>query len=270
MSASPDESYSAEHVLAQDILSRYREVLRVSRERESLLRFGRRTIAVSSIAQQFYCEMALHLSILRPKRPTTEMQSGTAGHEAVAALGVPMTHEESIEQAIVERERPLCIYEFRIGWEHNGVPILGFVDEAWFQEGRVEMVAERKFSRSLGIYEPYHVQAGLYCLGLGEMGFDTSHAQYCVTVFQRECHDCAMLGSGDCPLQNGGTPSYQCERGAGISACYPFDSEKTVSNLEWALEYWTYDREPLATPSPRKCKSCRWKAHCDYSVAEED
>ena len=224
---------------------------------------------MSSIAQQFYCEMALHLSLLRPMRPTREMQSGTAGHEAVAALGVPMTHEESIEQAIAEREKPLCIYEFRIGWEHGAVPILGFVDEAWFRGGSVEMVAERKFSRSLGIYEPYHVQAGLYCLGLGEMGFDTSHAQYCITVFRRKCHDCDMLGSGDCPLQTGGTPSYECGRGAGISACYPFDSEKTVSSLEWALGYWTYDREPVATPGPRKCQSCRWKAYCDYSVAKD-
>ncbi|MFC2008475.1 hypothetical protein ACFLUT_00260 [Chloroflexota bacterium] len=269
MTARPEKGHSAENDLAQDILSRYREVLRASRERESLLRFGRRTVAVSAIAQQFYCEMALHLSILRPMRPTREMQSGTAGHEAVAALGVPMTHEESIAQAIVEREKPLCIYEFRIGWEHNGVPIVGFVDEAWFQGGAVEMVAERKFSRSLGIYAPYHIQAGLYCLGLGEMGFDTGHAQYCVTVFRRECHDCEKLGEGICPLQSGETSSYECERGAGVRECFPFGGEKTTSDLEWALDYWTYEREPEPDPGPRKCRACRWRAHCEYSLAED-
>jgi hypothetical protein len=269
MTARPDKNHHAETDIAQSILSRYREVLRRSREGESLLRFGRRTVAVSSIAQQFYCEMALHLSILRPLRPTREMQSGTAGHEAVAALGVPMTHEESIEQAIVEREKPLCIYEFKIGWEHEGVPILGFVDEAWFQEGAVERLAERKFSRSLGIYRPYHVQAALYCLGLGEMGFDTGHTQYCITVFRRDCHDCDRLGDGDCPLQAGESSSYECEKGAGISDCFPFDREKATSDLEWALGYWRYDREPLASPSPRKCRSCRWKAYCEASIADD-
>jgi len=269
MTSRPDNSYSTESQVARDILSRYREVLRKSRERESVLRFGRRTVAVSSIAQQFYCEMALHLSILRPLRPTREMQSGTAGHEAVAALGVPMTHEESVEEALVEREKPLCIYEFRIGWEHNGVPILGFVDEAWFKGGSVEVVAERKFSGSLGIYEPYHVQAGLYCLGLGEMGFDTSHARYCISVFRRECHDCERLGKGTCPLQTGDRSSYECDRGAGVSTCFPFDSEKATSDMEWALDYWTFDREPKPSPSPRKCKACRWKSHCEYSLADE-
>ena len=101
------------------------------------------------------------------------------------------------------------------------------------------------------------------------MGFDTTHAQYCITVFKRQCHACERLGEGTCPVQAGESSSYECERGAGVISCFPFDREKTADELEWALDYWTYDREPVATPTPRKCKSCRWKSHCEYSLADE-
>ncbi len=253
---------------AHSILEHYREVLRRSRESECQLRFGRRTVQVSAIAQQYYCEMALHLSMIRPKRPTAAMRSGTAGHEAVAALGVPMTQEESVIQAVIEREKPLCIYEFKIGWEQNGIPVLGHVDEAWFLNGRVQMVAERKFSSSLAVYDTYHVQAGLYCLGLEGMGFEAEDARYCVDVFSRACHDCDQLSMGSCPLQSGGVTSYSCERGACIRECYPFDHDRSGHELDWALAYWTYEREPIASPSRRKCTSCRWKEYCDFSTAD--
>jgi len=53
-----------------------------------------------------------------------------------------------------------------------------------------EMVVERKFSNSLKIYSPYHVQAQLYCLGLGEMGFNNTDTLYRIMVFKRSCYEC--------------------------------------------------------------------------------
>ena len=259
-----------EGVLAQQILERYREAIRASRENEPVLRYGRRTLAVSTLAQQFYCEKAVQFSIERPFAPTAEMQSGTAGHEAVAALGVPMTPEEAVAAAVVERVRPLCVYEFRIGWRHSGVTITGFVDEAWFSGGSVALVAERKFSGSLGIYTPYHVQAGLYCLGLGEMGFGTDSTHYRVSVFKRECHRCERLAAGDCLLLSGEAGQQECPQGAGISQVFPFEREQTVRNLDWAMEFWTGEREAEPTTSPGRCRSCRYRRVCDSSTARSN
>ena len=50
-------------------------------------------------------------------------------------------------------------------------------DGAWFREGDVDLVVERKFSNNLAVYSPYHVQTQLYCLGLGEMGFNNEFYQ---------------------------------------------------------------------------------------------
>jgi len=254
--------------LSQEILERYREAVRASRENEPVLRYGRRTLAVSTIAQQFYCEKAVQFSIERPFAPTAAMQSGTIGHEAVAALGVAMTAEEAVAAATVERIQPLCVYEFKIGWRYNGVTILGFVDEAWFRAGNVVLVAERKFSGSLGIYMPYHVQAGLYCLGLGEMGFGTDSTRYRVSVFKRECHRCEHLAGGDCLLLSGEAGQQECAQGAGISQEFPIKGEQTVRNLDWAMGFWTGEREAEPTTSPGRCRSCRYRRVCDSSPAQ--
>lgn len=258
----PDRD-SRSRALSTDILNRYRSAVRASREKPADLRFGRRTVAISTIAQQFYCEKAVQFGCERPLPPTQSMKDGSAGHDVVAALGVPMTHGEAVLQAVIQREAPLCIYEFRIAWEHDGVSVTGLVDEAWFRGGDVELVAERKFSGRPGIYHSYRVQAGLYCLGLGEMGFGTADALYRVSVFQRGCHECESLASGDCPVLIGESSHAAGCQGAGVSEVFPFDREETTRDLDWALQFWRNGREAEATTSPGRCRVCRYRAVCD-------
>ncbi len=191
------------------------------------------------------------------------MLSGIAGHEAVAALGVTMSPEQAVVEAVAAREKPLCVYEFRIGWTHGGVTVLGFVDEAWFRSGHVDLVAERKFSGTLAIHTPYHVQAGLYCLGLGQMGFSTERSNYRITVFQRDCHRCDRLKCGDCPGTAMEADSYSCDAGACMSQSFPFDRESAMRDLNWALEFWTMEREAEPTSNPSRCSYCRFRLFCD-------
>jgi hypothetical protein len=249
--------------LSASILDRYRAVVRASREKAGDLRFGRRTVAISTIAQQFYCEKAVQFGCERPLPPTRSMIDGTAGHEVVASLGVPMTHEEAVAQAVIEREAPLCIYEFRIGWEHEGVTVTGLVDEAWFRGGAIELVAERKFSGNPGIHRPYMVQAALYCLGLGAMGFSTRNTRYRISVFERGCHECPELASGDCPVLAGRSSTAAECAGAGHSELFSFDREQTTRDLDWALQFWRNEREAEPTTSPGRCRACRYRTVCD-------
>ena len=249
--------------LAESILLRYRQVFRASREGEPLLRHGRRTVAVSTIAQQFYCEKAVQYSIEMPRGPTAQMLSGIAGHEAAASQAIAMTQEQAIAEAVAAREQPICVYEFRIGWRHGDVTVLGFVDEAWFREGNVDLVVERKFSSSPAIHTPYHVQASLYCLGLGEMGFGTEHARYRISVFSRRCHNCEQLEGGTCPGTAAEAQSYECEKGSCATREYPFDRDGTICDLNWALAYWTFDREAEPTTHAERCRYCRYRQVCD-------
>ena len=252
--------------IAGEILNRYTEVMNRLLKSKGELRFGRSAISISSIAQQYYCEKALELSHEHPLPPTEKMKQGEAGHESITTLAEPVSKEECFKEAVVAREKPVCIYELGITWEHEGVPIIGKVDEAWFREGNVEMVVERKFSNSLKIYSPYHVQAQLYCLGLGEMGFDNSSTLYRIMVFKRDCTDCPRLEDKSCSIFNG-LRSYQCDKGEGMMYTYEFDKGNIVKDLDWAIEFWLKKRDAIPTKVTAKCKVCQHKGLCEFSLS---
>jgi hypothetical protein len=149
--------------ISNEILRKYEAVFNNLPEKgKGHLRFGRSLVSISNIAAQFYCEQKLDLASEYPMAPTEQMQKGIEAHEAAAALGIAVSKEEAVKDAVANREEAIFICEFKIAWMHNSVPIIGMVDEAWFKGGGVHMVVERKFSNTLTVYNPYHVQAQLY------------------------------------------------------------------------------------------------------------
>ena len=251
--------------ITSEILNKYTEVMNRVFDSEGRLRFGRNAISISSIAQQYYCEKAVELNYEHPLTPTQKMIQGEAGHESVTTLAEPISKEESFKEALVEREKPVCIYEFGIAWEHKGIPIIGLVDEAWFRGGNVELVVERKFSNTLKIYSPYHIQAQLYCLGLGEMGFTNTDTLYRIMVFKRGCVDCSKLEDRSCSIFH--DTNYQCDKGESITYTYPFNNDIILKDLDWAIDFWLQKRDAIPTRVKAKCKVCHHKGICEFSLA---
>ncbi len=253
--------------IASEILNKYELLFRGLPPRGSgRLRLGRSLVSISTIASQYYCEKKLELQDKYPMPPTRRMLDGESGHEATIALATPVSREEGTRQAVAAREKPLLLYEFDIGWKYRGVPIIGKVDEAWLREGDVSLVVERKFSDSPGIYRSYHIQAQLYCLGLGEMGFDNSATQYRIVVFKRSCFVCESLIDNSCPIFYPDRDWFRCGKGSARASLSLFSKEETVSELDWALAYWLREREAVASSNPAKCKVCDWSEVCDSSV----
>lgn len=251
--------------IASDILCRYNEVMHQVFESKGTLRFGRNAVSISSIAQQYYCEKALELSHQHPLPPTYKMKQGEEGHENIISTAEPVSKEESFNEALIVREKPVCIYEFGIAWKHREVPIIGLVDEAWFREGNVEMVVERKFSKNLKIYSSYHIQAQLYCLGLGEMGFINSNTLYRIMVFRRGCYNCPELEARSCSIFKN-LRSYQCDKGECTMYTYEFDKQGITQELNWAFEFWQGKRNAIPTQVKAKCKACQYKGLCELSL----
>jgi CRISPR/Cas system-associated exonuclease Cas4 (RecB family) len=249
--------------IEKDILSRYRSLYdNLPAKRGGHLRFGNSLLRVSDIASQYYCEKKLQLRYEYPLPPTQRMIDGEAGHEAVTSLAEPLTREEAIEAAVEEREKPICLYEFNIGWKHKDVPIIGKVDEAWFRGGNVDLVVERKFSNSLKVYNPYHIQAQLYCLGLGEMGFNNGNTKYRIMVFKRSCYECHKLVDNSCPIFELGRAQFQCDMGVTRAYLYVFDKTTITRDLDWALEYWLCQRDAIPSQNKAKCKACEYNEIC--------
>ncbi len=138
--------------IAEEILKKYEEVFdNLPAKGKGKLRFGRSMVSISNIAEQYYCEQKLDLESEYPMPPTEQMQKGEEGHGAAATLGVVVSKEEAIKEAVAEREEAIFYCEFKIAWIHKGVPIIGMVDEAWFRGGNVDLVVERKFRNTIFI-----------------------------------------------------------------------------------------------------------------------
>jgi CRISPR/Cas system-associated exonuclease Cas4 (RecB family) len=250
--------------IAKDILIRYCSLFdNLPMKGDGNLRFGHSLLRISDIASQYYCEKKLEIRHEHPLPPTQRMIDGEAGHEAVTSLAEPLTKEQAIEAAIEESELPICLYEFNLGWKYKDVPIIGKVDEAWFRGGTVDLVVERKFSDSLKVYNPYHIQAQLYCMGLGEMGFENSNTKYRIMVFKRSCHDCEKLIDRSCPIFELGRAQFQCDTGIARAYLYAFDESIITRDLDWALEYWLCQRDAVPTQNQAKCKACEYNEICN-------
>ena len=67
------------------------------------LRFGRKLVSISSIAQQYYCEKALELDYKHPSPPTESMKKGSKGHESITALAEPVSPEVAIQDDLATK-----------------------------------------------------------------------------------------------------------------------------------------------------------------------
>jgi CRISPR/Cas system-associated exonuclease Cas4 (RecB family) len=254
--------------IASTILSKYDAVFNNLPEKgRGHLRFGRSMVSISNITTQFYCEQKLDLASEYPMAPTEQMQKGVEAHEAAATLGMAVSKEEAVKDAMAEREEAIFICEFKIAWMHDGVPIIGMVDEAWFRGGNVDLVVERKFSNTLTVYNPYHVQAQLYCLGLGEMGFDISSAMYKIMIFKPDCRQCDKLPDRTCPIFALDGGKINCGKGEVVEHIYPMNKTRIRQDLDWALDFWLNKRHAIPTKNQAKCRACEYSGMCKSFLA---
>ncbi len=249
--------------ISQQILEKYQSIYSSLPANKGKLKFGRSSVNVSSIARQFYCEKELELSLIKPLPQTARMINGGSGHQQISSRGEALSPKQAIIEAAAPRRETIRIYEFDIAWVFEGVPILGKIDEAWFKERNVELVVERKFSNNLKVYKTHHIQAQLYCLGLGEMGFTNASCQYRIEILKSSCTGCEYLADLTCPMLAGKAASHQCSRGESICYLFGYDPELITGELEWALDYWLGKRDAVPTQNKTKCLACRYKASCD-------
>jgi hypothetical protein len=251
-------------IKSKTILARYNAVLDAINDSENKLRFGRGSFSIADVAQQFFCEKELELDYKYPQEPTEDMSSGKEGHENITSLATLVSKERAIEDAVVVRKKPICIYEFGLGWQYKDVPILGRVDEVWFQNGGVVSISERKFTNSLHPYRDHQVQARQYCLGLDKMGFEVSSTMYNIMTFMRSCYDCVKLIDRSCAIFMHDKNTYKCKNGEAKVFSFPFDRDKAIEELDWALCFWLKERKATPSDNPAKCSACRRRDACDY------
>jgi hypothetical protein len=233
----------------------------LAREGEAQLRFGRKTVVASDVAEQFYCEKKVEMQYLHGEIETEAKNIGTEAHNKLLEDTIAVKQEQLWKKiygakTVLARE---CIFFAKVG----KVVLAGKPDLILFRNGLPLVVIEHKFSKKLIGYETYHVQARMYGLLLSSIGFDTKSLLYAIVVADPDARfdnnlkknvlqaiDKNGLKEGTLKLDN-----------ARVFLC-KYNGNEAQSNLDWAVKFWKLEREALATRNLNKCKTCEYFEKC--------
>jgi hypothetical protein len=243
-------------------LAKYLSFLReLTESRESSLRFGRKVVAASDIAAQFFCEKKVEMQYLYGEIETEAKIAGTEAHGKLLEDAVRVKTEE-LWQRIYGRN-PVLALESLFFARFNGVIVAGKPDSILFRNGVPLVVLEHKFSRTLVAFETHHVQARIYCLLLNNMGFDTRLLFYAIIVADPTAPPDRDLKKKVLEAINRNGPKesiLELDNARVFLVKYNHgDAEK---DLNWAVKFWKHEREAIATQNPNKCKTCEYLEKC--------
>lgn len=255
--------------------------------RRPVLRFGREVLWPSTIASQWYCELKTHLEHEHPEVELRfqAMDDGENAHAAVASVATP-TPTEVIE-ANLQSGKAVEVFEWILEARRGDVLIRGKPDLIDVAKRQARVAYELKFSRSDKVWPSQEIQAKLYGWLLQENGFDTSELTTAIVLFPPIAREADLRGLGATKaaaleilaadgmldalikrvkrerarlLKTGDDVTMIAHEGTTIQLAR-YDHEAAVKKLDWALQYWRGEREPLpVTRSPGKCSACPMNA----------
>ncbi len=241
--------------------------LKESRDAHARLRFGRLVIAASDIAEQFYCEKKLEMEFLHGEVETEAKNIGTEAHESLTEDAVKVNRERLWQD--IYSDKPMFALEMPLLGKYGDVFLAGKPDSVLFASGCPLVVFEYKFSRSGVAYPSYHVQAQIYCVLLGSMGFDVSKLFYAIVVADPKTKGSRALRQ---EVANTVTRREIEEATHSIDNakiyCNKFNRDNAEKDLMWALEFWKQSREAQETSNQNKCARCEYQIHCRGSTGQ--
>ncbi|MEZ4410858.1 MAG: hypothetical protein R3A52_30910 [Polyangiales bacterium] len=238
-------------------------------------------VSVSSLANQFYCEMQVHLARSHSLRTeSAALAAGTAGHAALEADAEEITAEE-IDRALAAGE-DLELVEMPLSAEVDGVRLVGRADRVHLKGKRALLVLEFKFSSRRELFPSHIVQVEAYGRMLEANGYRIDQLLHGVAVLPRgqkvsdalaqeiatRATDAAKLGlsAGDSRPPSGfpdplrGLATRRIDHDAFGLWVFRHSRARVERDLGWALGYWTDKRKPVGTPSRGKCRACPFNA----------
>jgi len=261
------------------------------------LRHGVSCLWPSEIAEQFYCEYKVHLKRVHPEVliELAPLELGKIGHDTLATQAEPVTAAE-IEESIRKGEE-LAICEWVLEGNFRGVWIRGRPDLFAFEGKKALLLLEFKFSSATEPFRDHKVQSEIYAWLTESMGFTAEQLCFGIVMFPPIGHESAprtvalskavifdlfnQTGTLHAIYESCETarraqlvnkPKRTTVKGKGWKAyLFPYDANKAVRDLSWAVGYWLSKREPIpAKRSPRKCFSCVFNAVklCEHALQQ--
>ncbi|MDG6987710.1 MAG: PD-(D/E)XK nuclease family protein [Nitrososphaerota archaeon] len=232
-------------------------------------RFDQSFVAVSSIAQQYYCEAKVEQSYVHGDIPSEAKEAGTNLHEEVLAM-------EKVElKDLVERveKAPLLTASFGVHGRILDIDVAGMPDAVVFEKSVPKWVIELKTTKGdpTKLWDDQLVQVRVYGLLMEKMGFDCSRMQLALVRWRQEDikrpQKEEMLSRITRSLMNGETKELEAKFGMRFFV-FPHDAAEAERAVAWAQGYWLGRRGAVPSSSPGKCKICEYSAICPYSLVK--
>ena len=238
------------------------------------LRHNLSYIYVSNIMEQYYCELKLENRYLGRKiTPTRMKKMGKELHDVI--LGIQKISFNEIVSKI--ESTPTYTTSFPLIAKYRNVVIAGRPDAITFFQGKPRFLTELKttYGNSLRIWKNQIIQAGIYAFLLEELGFDCSRLQL---VALRMKHDpleriehknellypivSVLLNRRIKDLERIYLGNIHCEH-------YSYSRKRIEKELDWALGYWLFERQPEKTNFQKRCQSCEFQKNCKQFACAE-
>lgn len=243
---------------------------KIASSNTSNLRFGLPAVAVSSIADQYFCEKKVELKYIRGEEFTTEeIEIGKLGHEALAADAIRKERSEIWNE--IMSGKPVRVLELFLIGEYEGAIIVGSADEVIFHSARPILLVEYKFSRKPIPFKHHHTQARLYCFLLDSLGLDTSELKYAIVIAPLNSSGNERLRKVSLDiLRNPKLDKLKIGIENGIVNVYvnKYNRAEAEEELKWAIPFWKAEREAIPTKKEGKCKACEFRNVCPENLAK--
>lgn len=253
-----------------------------------------RRVAVSTLANQYYCEMQVHLGTLHDVRVTSaELAAGNEGHARLEAEAEPISEEEVTRR--IEVGEKMGLVELGLAGEVDGVPLIGRADRVQLEGSKARLLLEWKFSGRRDLYPTHVVQVEAYGKLLRASGFETNELVHAVAVIPRggprpegmaemmakraseiaavaPWSDRKITPSGAMPDPLAGLGVRRLDASAFTLFVFPHHESAAERDVSWALGYWKGTRKPGRTSSPSRCRACPYNAAglCDVAISAPD
>jgi hypothetical protein len=226
-------------------------------------------VAVSSIAEQYYCEYKLENEFALGEIPTETKDSGTAVHDEL--MPTKRIAREEFAKLVGQKKPSLAV--LGVWGLAGGLRVVGMPDHIIWSEGRPLWVVELKTTRGdpSPLWEDQENQVRIYGLLIDRMGFDCSRMGLAVVrlksgvLTDEEKEEWILRVST--ALVKGKTQVLEAEYLGKMKVhLLEHDVAKAEETIATKAGYWLGIREPTSSSSIGRCRACEYNALCPKSL----
>ncbi len=243
------------------------------RSRDKQFKHGSSFIAVSSIAQQFYCEYKVENEFALGEVPTEAKELGTSLHDEL--MPTEKISEEEFINLVSGKEPSLAV--LNVWGTVGGLKVVGTPDHIIWAEGKPLWLVELKTTKgdTAPLWEDQENQARIYGLLLDLMGFDCRNLKLAVVRLKSEGlreeeKRRWILTVSEALFDNKATELESDYPGKMKVHVLHHDRALAARAIDTMAGYWLGTREPTSSSSVGKCRACEYNSACPKSLSTTD